>query len=190
VSGETRSLEKEERMSSKRTFSGALGLVFLAAALWSGSAMAAGPTPAAVNADGLRWQAMADFYKHRQSPTPAGIKADGLRWQAIARFYGQRQSPTPAGIKADGLRWRAIARFYEQQQRPTPEAIRADGLRWQAIARAYGVHTVTTPSQSSSGSGFDFGAAGIGALAALGLAVIASALMVIARRIRRTKLAV
>jgi hypothetical protein len=127
-------------MSSKRTFSGALGLVFLAAALWSGSAMAAGPTPAA--------------------------------------------------IKADGLRWQAIARFYEQQQRPTPEAIRADGLRWQAIARTYGVHTVTPPSQSSSGSGFDFGAAGIGALAALGLAVLASGLMVMARRIRRRKLAV
>jgi hypothetical protein len=127
-------------MSSKRTFSGALGLVFLAAALWSGSAMAAGPRPAA--------------------------------------------------IKADGLRWQAIARFYEQQQRPTPEAIRADGLRWQAIARTYGVHTVTPPSQSSSGSGFDFGAAGIGALAALGLAVLASGLMVMARRIRRRKLAV
>ena len=152
-------------MSSKRTFSGALGLVFLAAALWSGSAMAAGPTPAAIRADGLRWQAMADFYKHVQSPTPAGIKADGLRGQAIARFY-------------------------EQQQRPTPEAIRADGLRWQAIARTYGVHTVTTPSQSSSGSGFDFGAAGIGVLAALGLAVLASGLMVMARRIRRRKLAV
>lgn len=127
-------------MSSKRTFSGALGLVFLAAALWSGSAMAAGPTPAAIRADGLRWQAMADSYKHLQSPTP--------------------------------------------------EAIRADGLRWQAIARTYGVHTVTTPSQSSSGSGFDFGAAGIGALAALGLAVLASGLMVMARRIRRRKLAV
>jgi len=126
-------------MSSKRTFSGAFGLVFLAAALWSGSAMAAGPTPAAIKADGLRWQAMADFYKQLQSPTPAGIKADGLRWQAIARTYG--------------------------------------------------VHTVTTPSQSSSGSGFDFGAAGIGALAALGLAVIASGLMVMVRRIRRTKLA-
>jgi hypothetical protein len=126
-------------MSSKRTFSGAFGLVFLAAALWSGSAMAAGPTPAGIKADGLRWQAMADFYKRLQSPTPAGIKADGLRWQAIARTYG--------------------------------------------------VHTVTTPSQSSSGSGFDFGAAGIGALAALGLAVIASGLMVMARRIRGTKLA-
>jgi hypothetical protein len=152
-------------MSSKRTLSGALGFVFLAAALWSGSAMAAGPTRAAIRADGLRWQAMADFYKHLQSPTPAGIKADGLRGQAIARFY-------------------------EQQQRPTPEAIRADGLRWRAIARTYGVHTVTTPSQSSSGSGFDFGAAGIGALAALGLAVLASGLMVMARRIRRRKLAV
>ena len=127
-------------MSFKRTFSGALGLVFLAAALWSGSAMAARPTPAAIKADGLRWQAMADFYK--------------------------------------------------QQQTPTPAAIRADGLRWQAIARAYGVHTVTTPSQSSSGSGFDFGAAGIGALAALGLAVIASGLIVMARHSRRTNLAV
>src|SRR5215467_12344950 len=126
-------------MNSNRTFSGALGLVCIAAALWSGSAIAAGPTPEAIRADGLRWQ--------------------------------------------------AIARSYEQQQRPTPEAIRADGLRWQAIARTYGVHPVTTPSQSSSGSGFDFGAAGIGALAALGLAVLASGLMVTAQRIRRRKLA-
>ena len=79
----------------------------------------------------------------------------------MADSYKQLQTPTPAGIKADGLRGQASARFYdEQQQRPTPEAIRADGLRWQAIARTYGVHTVTTPSQSSSGSGFDFGAAG------------------------------
>jgi hypothetical protein len=150
-------------MSFKRSLSGALGFVFLAAALWSGSAIAGGPPPAA-------------------------IRADGLRWQAIARFYEQQQRPTPAGVKADGLRWQAMARFYEQQQRPTPAAIRADGLRWQAIARAYGVHTVTTSSRSS-GSGFDFGAAGIGALAALGLAVLASGLMVMARRIRRTKLA-
>ena len=126
-------------MNSNRTFSGAFGLVCIAAALWSGSAIAAGPTPDAIRADGLRWQ--------------------------------------------------AIARSYEQQQRPTPEAIRADGLRWQAIARTYGVDTVTTPSQSSSRSGFDFGAAGIGALAALGLAVLASGLMVTAQRIRRRKLA-
>src|SRR6266498_3975783 len=103
-------------MSSKRTLSGALGLVFLAAALWSGSAMAAGPTPAAIKADGLRWQAMADFYKRLQSPTPAGIKADGLRRQAMADFYKQLQSPTPAGIKADGLRWQAMADFYKQLQ--------------------------------------------------------------------------
>ena len=108
----------------------------------------------------------------------------------MADFYKQLQSPTPAAVKADGLRWQAIARFYQQQQTPTPAAIRADGLRWQAIARAYGVHTVTTPSQSSSGSGFDFGAAGIGALAALGLAVIASGLIVMARHSRRTNLAV
>src|SRR5215831_2952981 len=151
-------------MNSNRTFSGALGLVCLAAALWSGSAIAAGPTPEA-------------------------IRADGLRWQAIARSYEQQQRPTPEAIRADGLRWQAIARSYEQQQRPTPEAIRADGLRWQAIARTYGVHPVTTPSQSSSASGFDFGAAGIGALAALGLAVLASGLMVTAQRIRRRKLA-
>jgi hypothetical protein len=151
-------------MSSNRRFGGAFGLVLLAAALWSGSALAAGPTP-------------------------AGIRADGLRWQAIARFYERQQSPTPAAVRADGLRWQAIARFYERQQSPTPAAVRADGLRWQAIAHTYGVHTVTTPSRLSSGSGFDFGAAGIGALAGLGLAVLASGLMVMARRIRRTKLA-
>jgi hypothetical protein len=158
-----RSLDKEESMSSQRTFSRAVGLVFLAAALGSGTAMAAGPTP-------------------------AGVKADGLRWQAIARAYQQTQSPTPAGIKADGLRWQAIAKAYKEMQSPTPAGVKADGLRWQAIARTYGVHTATTPS--SSGNGFDLGVAGIVALAGLGLAVLASGLTIMARRIRRTKLAV
>jgi hypothetical protein len=47
-----------------------------------------GPTARGLRADGLRWQAMADYYGRLQ-----GIKADGLRYQAMARFYAK---PAPA----------------------------------------------------------------------------------------------
>lgn len=47
-------------------------------------------TPQALRAQGLRWQAMADFYDPR--PTALGLKADSLRWQAIAATYLHRTS--------------------------------------------------------------------------------------------------
>jgi hypothetical protein len=63
------------------------------------SAAAAGPTQQGIRADGLRWQAKADFYGRQ-----LGLKADGLRWQAIARFYAQQKSPAAS---ADGFSWSA-----------------------------------------------------------------------------------
>jgi hypothetical protein len=42
-------------------------------------------------------------------PTAQGLRADGLRWQAMADYYGRLQ-----GIKADGLRYQAMARFYSR----------------------------------------------------------------------------
>jgi hypothetical protein len=59
-----------------------------------GSAAAAGPTQQGIRADGLRWQAKADFYDRQ-----LGLKADGLRWQAIARAYQSKEgSPTSDGV--------------------------------------------------------------------------------------------
>ena len=101
------------------------------------------------------------------STTPQGLKADGLRWQGIAARYQQMQSPPAAS-------------FY------TPEALKAAGLRWQAIADSYaGQKTL-----GSSGSGFDWGAAFIGAASMLGFAMAGAALLVATRRVRRAKIAV
>src|SRR5262249_31834745 len=59
---------------------------------------ASGPTSQGLRADGLRWQAMADYYGRLQ-----GIKAEGLRWQAMARFY--RQQPSSAVSTSDNFDW-------------------------------------------------------------------------------------
>ena len=64
-----------------------LSLFAVAAALACGTATAAS-TPAGLRADGLRWQAMADFYS--QQAAARGLKADGLRWMAKAKFYSQK----------------------------------------------------------------------------------------------------
>jgi hypothetical protein len=151
-------------MSITTTLSRVVGLALLAAALWSGTAMAGGTTPQGLNADGLRLQGIARAYQQLHGYTPAALMADGLRWQGIARAYQNRPAAT----------------FY------TPQALKAEGLRWQATAQAYGVHKAPTVSSSSS-SGFDWTDAGIGALGALGVAVFAVGLIIVARR---TKLAV
>jgi hypothetical protein len=151
-------------MSSKITFSRVVGLVFLAAALWSGNATAAGSTPQGLKADGLRLQGIATAYKQLHGYTPEGLAADGLRWQGIARAYQNRSA----------------ASFY------TPQSLRAEGLRWQAMAQAYGVANSPTVSNSSS-DGFNWTDAGIGALGGLGVAVFAAGLIGVARR---TKLAI
>jgi hypothetical protein len=151
-------------MSSKYTFGRLIGLGIVAAALWSGTATAAGTTPQGLKADGLRLQGIAQVYDSIQGTTPEGLMADGLRLQGIAQVYKQMQS-------------RPAASFY------TPQALKAEGLRWQGIARAY-----QPPSKVASSTGFDWRDAGIGAAGGLGLAVCAVALILVARR--RTKLAV
>ena len=155
-------------MSSRHTLGRLVGLGFLVAAVSSGTANAAGTTP-------------------------QGLKADGLRLQGIAQAYGQTQGSTPEGLKADGLRLQGIARAYENRPAAsfyTPQALEAEGLRWQAMAQAYGGHKTATAPATSSNSGFDWSDAGIGAAGGLGFAVCAAALILVARRIRRTKLAV
>jgi len=151
-------------MGSKVTISRFVGLVFLVAAL-SGTtnAMAAGgTTPQGLQADGLRLQGLADRYAQMSGYTQDGLRADGLRYQAMARAYADR----PA------------ASFY------TPQALKAEGLRWQRMAQAY------SQPQVVRDSGFDWGAAGIGAIGVFVAMLCAAVLILAVRRIREEKLAV
>ena len=153
-------------MSSRVTFSRVVGLVFLVAALTGGTANAmsvGGTTPQGLKADGLRLQGIADRYAEMRGYTQDGLKADGLRLQAMAKAYGNR----PA------------ASFYTARQ------LRAEGLRWQAMAQAY-----AQPQQVVSDSGFDWGAAGIGALGVFVAMLCAAVLILGVRRSRQEKLAV
>jgi hypothetical protein len=161
-SGEGPLTDKEDSMSSKITFSRVVGLVFLAAAFWSGTASGAGVTPQGLKADGLRWQAIAESYAQARGTTPAGLRADGLRLQAIADAYANR----PA------------ASFY------TPQALRAEGLRWRQLAASY------AQPQIVRSSGFNWGDASIGAAVGLVFALCAALLVVGVRRVRQEKLAV
>jgi hypothetical protein len=139
--------------------------VFLAAALTGGTASAmsvGGNTPQGLKADGLRLQGIADRYVQMRGYTQEGLRADGLRYQAMARAYASR----PA------------ASFY------TPQALKAEGLRWQTMAQAY------SQPQVVRDSGFDWGAAGIGALGVFVAMLCASVLILGVRRIREEKLAV
>jgi hypothetical protein len=151
-------------MGSKVTISRFVGLVFLVAAL-SGTAnamSAGGTTPQGLKADGLRLQGIADRYVQMSGYTQDGLRADGLRYQAMARAYADR----PA------------ASFY------TPQALKAEGLRWQTMAQAYAQPQVVRDS------GFDWGAAGIGALGVFVAMLCGSALVFGISRIRQEKLAV
>src|SRR6478752_2233071 len=67
-------------MISKTTASRFVGLVFLVAALSSGTANAAGTTPQGLKADGLRLTGLAERYQAMSGYTQQGLKADGLRW--------------------------------------------------------------------------------------------------------------
>jgi hypothetical protein len=152
-------------MGPKFTFSRFVGLVFLVAAVTAGTASATsvgGSTPQGLKADGLRLQGLADRYVQMSGYTQAGLRADGLRYQAMARAYESR----PA------------ASFY------TPQALKAEGLRWQMMAQSY------TQPQVVRDSGFDWGAAGVGAIGVFVAMLCAAVLILGVRRIREEKLAV
>jgi hypothetical protein len=152
-------------MGSKVTISRFVGLVFLVAALTGGTANAMssqGTTPRGLMADGLRLQGLADRYVQLSGYTQDGLRADGLRYQAMARAYADK----PA------------ASFY------TPQALKAEGLRWERMAQAY------SQPQVVRDSGFDWGAAGIGALGVFVAMLCASVLVFGIRRIRQENPAV
>jgi hypothetical protein len=152
-------------MGSRVTISRFVGLVFLVAALTGGTANAMssqGTTPRGLMADGLRLQGLADRYVQLSGYTQDGLRADGLRYQAMARAYADK----PA------------ASFY------TPQALKAEGLRWERMAQAY------SQPQVVRDSGFDWGAAGIGALGVFVAMLCASVLVFGIRRIRQENPAV
>jgi hypothetical protein len=94
---------------------------------------------------------------------------------------------TQAGLKADGLRYQAMARAYESRPAAsfyTPQALKAEGLRWQMMAQGYAQPQVVRDS------GFDWGAAGIGAIGVFVAMLCAAVLILGVRRSREEKLAV
>jgi hypothetical protein len=177
-------------MGPKITISRFVGLVFLVAALSSGTAnamSAGGTTPQGLKADGLRLQGIADRYVQMSGYTQEGLQADGLRLQGLADRYTQMSGYTQDGLRADGLRYQAMARAYANRPAAsfyTPQALKAEGLRWQTMAQAYAQPQVVRDS------GFDWGAAGIGAIGVFVAMLCAAVLILAVRRIREEKLAV
>ncbi len=180
-------------MTSKVTFGRLVGVGLLVAALGSGTAVASN-TAQGLKADGLRLQGIADAYASQSGSTQQGLKADGLRLQGMAQFYERSlNGSTAQGLKAEGLRLQAMAHAY---QRPaasfyTPRALRAEAMRWEAMAQAYREHNTTSAGpSSSSGNGFTWSAAFIGAASMLGFAAIGVVLLIGAGRVGRTEVAV
>lgn len=163
---------KEGTMSSRITFSRFVGLIVVVAALSSGTA-GASTTPQGLKADGLRWQGIAARYQQLQSPSAASFYT-----QDALAAWGQRLEETADAYRR--LDNAPAASFYSK------EALKAAGLRWQAIADSYAGRS----SVGSTSSGFDWGAAFIGAASMLGLAMAGAALLIATRRSRRTKIAV
>ena len=168
-------------MSSKITFGRLVGVILVVAALTSGTAYAA-ETSQGLKADGLRLDGIAQAYQQMQ-----GLKADGQRLQAIADVYNRMQ-----GLKADGARLQGIAQVYQQMQdRPaasyyTPQALKAEGLRWSTMAQQYG-NSQPVAQKVNTDNGFNWGDAGVGLAGGFAFSVCAAALILIARRAKRTK---
>jgi hypothetical protein len=148
-------------------------------------------SPAAVQALGLRGEAMARFYGVSSGYTPQAVKALGERGEAMARFYGVSSGYTPQAVKALGERGEAQAGFYglpivssqvaNQRQLERLSALDANQRQVEPVTALDANERQVEPSQpvvsSGNGSSFDWGTVGIGAgtaalIAALGLAGI------------------
>jgi hypothetical protein len=123
--------------------------------------------------------------------SPAAVQALGLRGEAMARFYGVSSGYTPQAVKALGERGEAQARFYgpaivssqvaNQRQLERLSALDANQRQVEPVTALDANERQVEPSQpvvvSGNGSSFDWGTVGIGAgtaalIAALGLAGI------------------
>jgi hypothetical protein len=72
-----------------------------------GQPLAAQTTITPLQADGMRWTAMANFYKQQSGVPPAtAVKADGLRYQAMAKFYGDKAAAAAtSSTSSNGFSW-------------------------------------------------------------------------------------
>jgi hypothetical protein len=168
-------------MSSTHTIhklAAAIALALAVAVLTVSSALAAGACPC--NRD-----LQASYRESRPAVSfsrAQGLKADGLRLQGIAQAYQSQHAAsfsTPQGLKADGLRWLGIANTYKQNHlgeaveltRVSRLAVPTDSLN--RPAKQYTTAAKLVPAVP--GNRFDWGDAGIGVAAAIGLMLLAAA---------------
>jgi hypothetical protein len=177
-------------MISTRMMSGRFAIVVVFAALASlitGVSLGqASPQPGAsvpasqwLKAPGLRWQAIARAYQLRAGeagfPTAQGLRADGLRWQAIARAYQLRAGEAGSSMAQGIQQMPTVPRQYGSRapyaptigrEQPLPpyygstSPYAAQGLRAQAVL-------------AGASNRFDWGDAGIGVAAGIGVMLLA-----------------
>jgi hypothetical protein len=128
------------------------------------------------------------LYDRQQGGLTPGVNADGLRYQALAKHYQQQAATTAAAvdIKGDWAKSQTLTKQYE-----AAAAAKAAGLRYQAQAAYYGQSVGSTsstpspisdnsrvfgsggpqvtPSATGGGSSFDWGDAAAGFGVAIGL---------------------
>jgi hypothetical protein len=152
-------------MNFKYTLGRLFGLGLVIAALSTGTAMAAGTTQQGLKADGLRLQMMAQAYQSHSAgssaPQSVELRPGGLVGEKAYQHWATRATP------------------------PTARPDDRPGIR--DLGSTASVSAPVTVSNTESG--FDWSDAGVGAAGGLGFAGFAAAATVLARRLRRAKLA-
>jgi hypothetical protein len=151
-------------MKFKYTLGRLFGLGLVIAGLSTGTATAAGTTQQGLKADGLRLQMMAQAYESRSERSYSAPQSVELR---------------PGGLVGQEP-------YQQWATRPTPLTARPDDRP--GIRDLGSTASVSAPvTVSSTESGFDWNDAGLGAAGGLGFGFAAA--IVLARRLRRAKLA-
>jgi hypothetical protein len=123
------------------------------------------------------------------------LQADGLRWQAIANAYKQKDAArapiasemsvqsTITPVQADAMRWEAMAKFYKDNQ----PGVTAAGT---AIAnQQHQAYPVPVTVSAASSDGFSWSDAGIGASAVFAGVLVLLTIIGLGRRNRTRGLA-
>jgi hypothetical protein len=153
-------------MNFKYTLGRLFGLGLVITGLSTGTATAAGTTQQGLKADGQRLQMMAQAYESRSersfsAPQSVELRPGGLVGQEAYQQWATRRTPTTT----------------------YPD----DRPRFRDLGSTASVSAPVTVSNTESG--FDWSDAGVGAAGGLGFAGFAAAALVLARRLRRAKLA-